>query len=997
MAKFTISIFRYFKSHKIVFYLILLITTFTFAFFASKVTFEEDITTLLPSTEDGGAEKVVFSNLKVKDKIFILFNPVNEEVTPDELIEICDGFVWSLFEKDSTNHAINNILYNIDEDLFYNAISFLYENVPVFLDTSQYRNLDVLLEEKNILRQMEENYSTLRSPAGSAFKDMILQDPVALRNVFLSGMSNMGNGLGGNYTFYNNHIFSSDTSTVIAFMSPNFKSFDSKQGTELIEMIEKEIETFRLQNPDIEILYHGSPVQSVYNSRRIKQDLLLTISISLALIFIILLVCFRNKSTLLYLIIPVIYGVLFSLAVIYLIKGSMSLMALGIGAIVMGVAFSYCLHVITHYKYVNDPEIVLRDQTTPVFLGMLTTIGAFMGLLLTESELLRDFGLFASLGLFANTVFCLIFLPQFFNPEKNKKSDKAFAVIEKINSFPYEKQKWLIILIIIVSVVCFFVSDSVKFDSNLQNIGYHDKKVVHSQKLLSSKTNDNFATVYFSAVSTDLDSALIYSKDLAKVLDKLIEKEYIKGYSAPLSLFITENEQQKRIGYWNNYWTEEKIKDVKEKVEKAGAEFKFSPQAFTNFFNMLEADYEPVSLYDSGIIPEEIMENIIEFTDDKYMVFIPVQMNRKYLMEVGESVVSASPNFVVIDPMYYTNDMVRMIHDDFNLTLGISSVFVLIVLLISFKSIILALLAFMPMALSWYIVLGVMAMFGIEFNLINIVISSFIFGIGVDYSIFIMDGIIRKYRTKEPLLVYHKAAIFFSAVILIIVISSLLFAVHPAISSIGVATLIGMGSTIIISYSLQPFLFSVLISNRAEKRKPPVTIEYLFNFKKASLPKNRIKNNYSYKGNKIESSLKKELKETNDYFVIDQIVTDMKSLVDIGCGNGYIPYWVSFKNPDMKITGFDKDEHSIQIASNCYEKTEKMFFTTEVNFSENEFDVVVVEKIDEINEEYIINLIRQAKTVVFRKACEEKYLSYLKTSGYKEFVSDDTFVSYSRI
>ena len=47
----------------------------------------------------------------------------------------------------------------------------------------------------------------------------------------------------------------------------------------------------------------------------------------------------------------------------------------------------------------------------------------------------------------------------------------------------------------------------------------------------------------------------------------------------------------------------------------------------------------------------------------------------------------------------------------------------------------------------------------------------------------------------------------FSAVMLILAVSSLLFAVHPAISSIGLSTLAGMISTIVITFTLQPYLF----------------------------------------------------------------------------------------------------------------------------------------------------------------------------------------------
>ena len=54
-------------------------------------------------------------------------------------------------------------------------------------------------------------------------------------------------------------------------------------------------------------------------------------------------------------------------------------------------------------------------------------------------------------------------------------------------------------------------------------------------------------------------------------------------------------------------------------------------------------------------------------------------------------------------------------------------------------------------------------------------------------------------------------AIFFSAAILVIVVASLLFALHPAIRSIGLITLIGMASTILITYSLQPWIFRGLV------------------------------------------------------------------------------------------------------------------------------------------------------------------------------------------
>lgn len=114
---------------------------------------------------------------------------------------------------------------------------------------------------------------------------------------------------------------------------------------------------------------------------------------------------------------------------------------------------------------------------------------------------------------------------------------------------------------------------------------------------------------------------------------------------------------------------------------------------------------------------------------------------------------------------------------------------------------------------------GYMAIFKLEFNLINIVISTFIYGIGVDYSIFVMEGLLAEARRGETsMLNYHKVAIFYSAMVLAIVTFSLVFARHPAIHSIGLITLIGMASTILITYSLQPFIFRQLCKYRFFRR-----------------------------------------------------------------------------------------------------------------------------------------------------------------------------------
>jgi predicted RND superfamily exporter protein len=425
----------------------------------------------------------------------------------------------------------------------------------------------------------------------------------------------------------------------------------------------------------------------------------------------------------------------------------------------------------------------------------------------TQSALLRDFGLFASLAIAGTTLFCLIFLPHFFNVKRNVRSERAFRWLNRVNTYPLDRLNRLIIAIGIIGAICLYTSRWVTFDSDLKNIGYNNPNVVRSEKLLTSKTTKGYEQVYYAASSDVLDSALYVSGQMAMVFDSLQRNGMIYDFSQTATLLIPEKEQIERIGRWKEFWTRERIADTRRKLTEAGQLYGFRPETFNPFFDMINDTHETVSVYDAGILPEALMSNIIELTDGKYLVFTSARLNAEMINAVSD-IITKQPHCVVIDPFYYTKDMVQLMNEDFNMILWISCLFVFCVLLIWYRNIFHAMIAFLPMGLSWFVVLGMMGIVGMQFNLINIVISTFIFGVGVDYSIYVMDGLLGGVRRDYgDLLTYHKTAIFLSAFVLTVGISSLIFATHPAIRSIGLITLIGLTSTAIIAYTVLPFLF----------------------------------------------------------------------------------------------------------------------------------------------------------------------------------------------
>ena len=814
MHRIFLPLYRFFEDHKALMYTLLVASTLIFAWFASKLRYEEDIIKLLPRSAT--SSELAFTDIGLVDKVFVqltsrdTLNPVEPAVLGSNLAEFCE----ILEERDSTTHLIAGCLNSLDMETVFDAMDYAMEHIPSFVDTAWYRSIEQVITPEAIEAQMAENARIIQEDETGDATQMVVMDPLNLRGLVLQQMAEGGSVMGG-FNMDDGYFFSIDKTVALAFITPSFSSMDTGQSTRFVRMINKAKKEFEASHPDIRILVHGNPQGGYSNAGTIKHDLVWTIGLSLLLILFIMIMSFHNLYFVWQQVVPVIYGALFSLACMYWIKGVMSLMALGISAIVLGVAISYCLHVLIHYYYVGDVEKMLRDESTPVFLGVITTVGAFMGLLFTESDLLRDFGLFSTFSLLGNTLFALIFLPHFLRPQQIQfKRSHGFPLVERINSLPWDRNKWVVGIMLVFIAVGIAFSPKVKFDSDLRNLDYDDPDLTESTALYNSKNSDGYVHMYFAAWDeSSLDKALEYNKALFPALDSLSRLGLVKVYSPVTRLLLQSTQDQKvRIQRWEQFWNHSRVAELRSNLRHQAQVNDLPANLFDPFLNLLSAHYEPGNLFESDVIPPGLMSNYVEQQDNgRYMVFTDVAYDQEDQDTVWNPLASLD-HIIVLEPFYYCRSMVEIVHNDFSTTLMISSIFVLLVLLLSFRNIWIALVAFFPMFVSWYVMQGYMAILGLEFNLINIVISTFIYGIGVDYSIFIMEGLLTEARKGEKtMLVYHKVAIFYSALVLAIVTFSLVFATHPAIHSIGLITLIGMASTILITYSLQPWVFRLMM------------------------------------------------------------------------------------------------------------------------------------------------------------------------------------------
>ena len=823
MTQFFIGLYDYFERHKILFYLSLISCVLLMGFFALQVRFEENITQFFPDTKDSQNTIKVFDNLKIKDKIIIMLSSADtcHRVEPDSLIEAAGRLQQTLTEK-AGGTLIKGIFAQVDQSLIGGATDFVYEHLPLFLTDTDYQRFDSLLTEKGIQAIMQKNYTNLLSPAGIALRSYILRDPLGLGSEALKHLQDFQ--LEANYEIYDEHIFSKDGSTLLMFITPVFSTGSTGKNDELIKILEEELQHVQGESPTIRAEYFGGPSVGVYNARQIKKDTILTSSLALLIIIVFISLVFKRKRSIPLIITPVLFGGLFALFLIFFIKGSISAIAVGAGSAVMGIALSYSIHMLAHQNHVSTVQQLIKEIAYPLTVGSFTTIGAFMGLIFTSSDLLRDFGLFTSLALVGTTLFCLIYLPHFLKGQADVKQGCILRIIEKINAYSYEKNKWLVGGILLITIICLFTSQKVGFNNDMMSLNYEPQHLKQSEEKLMQLFDSDEKTVLFVSVGKDMNQATETYAITNQKLSTLKDQGLIKDYASASQFLISPQEQQLRLKRWKDYWTDEKQQQIRKQLETAATEYRFRPGSFDPFYQWLN---QPFGEYHYTAQEDDLSGKLLNewqtSADSITMLISQIRISDQNKETVYQNF-SKAQDVVIFDRSYFANKWVSAINDDFYLILYISSFLIFFALWFSYGRIELTLMSFLPMLVSWVIILGLMGILGIEFNIINIILSTFIFGIGDDFSIFIMDGLQNKYRTGQKVLNSHKTAIFFSAFTTVVGMGALVFAKHPALQSISLISILGMIAVVLVAYTIQPLIFRFFIAGPASKGLPPYTL-----------------------------------------------------------------------------------------------------------------------------------------------------------------------------
>ncbi len=361
---------------------------------------ETNILELLPAVEK---DPVVQQSLKRftarnSGKLTMLMRSGNEELTESAAA----GLVESLLAEGAFQEVTYRFDQGIERDLMDFYLPFRYQ----LLDAETRRMLRAPGGGETLLRRSERR---LYSPLSALYSQTLEADPLLVFPRFLESLprppSNLRfrEGLLWAGEGENPHLF------VLAEIAGD--SFSRETQDQVARAMKRAKQRLATSHPGTEILAAGLVRFARASAASIEREAKLIGGGSIVGILLLILWAFRSPGPLILGLLPIAVGCLAAFTLSIWIFGSLHLLTLGFGVSLVGVCIDYSFHFFAERAWAGPAWSCKRglSRILPgITLGALTSLLGYLGLVIAPFPGLRQMGLFSFLGLAAayGTVVC---------------------------------------------------------------------------------------------------------------------------------------------------------------------------------------------------------------------------------------------------------------------------------------------------------------------------------------------------------------------------------------------------------------------------------------------------------------------------------------------------------------------------------------------------------------------------------------------------------------
>lgn len=191
-------------------------------------------------------------------------------------------------------------------------------------------------------------------------------------------------------------------------------SFDMQQTHHLVTTLGSLERTLKERYPQAQVLSRGTAFYSDYASQQAKKDISTLGVVTVLGVLLLIVAVFRSLRPLLLCLISISIGALAGTVVTLLLFGELHLMTLVMSMSIIGISADYTLYYLTErmvHGAETSPWQSLVKVRTALLLALLTTVVAYLLLMLAPFPSIRQMALFAAVGLSASCLTVIFWHP----------------------------------------------------------------------------------------------------------------------------------------------------------------------------------------------------------------------------------------------------------------------------------------------------------------------------------------------------------------------------------------------------------------------------------------------------------------------------------------------------------------------------------------------------------------------------------------------------------
>ncbi len=222
--------------------------------------------------------------------------------------------------------------------------------------------------------------------------------------------------------FYNKLFYNAEEQAYLMALTLNKKLLDTEERIYLIESIETLVDNFA-QQIHVDVHYSGLPYIRTKSTEKTKAEFKMFIFLAMGITALIMLLFFRSFSVMFFSMLVVGVGVIWAVGTITILGYQITILTSLIPPLIIVIGIPNCIFFINKYhnelkqhgNKVKALNRVIQKVGNATFMTNATTAAGFATFVVTQSRMLVEFGLVASLTIFLMFFISLIFIPSIYS------------------------------------------------------------------------------------------------------------------------------------------------------------------------------------------------------------------------------------------------------------------------------------------------------------------------------------------------------------------------------------------------------------------------------------------------------------------------------------------------------------------------------------------------------------------------------------------------------